>query len=194
MRVYRAIKRSLAMGRGLLVLMTLTVVFAVAEKAHADELMDQIKSLMTLIDKQSYQYPVKPDYQNSTYHHIIKKAADRYRLDPKLIQAIIHIESGSDPGAVSKKGAVGLMQLMPSTAREIGVTKPFDPYQNVMGGSYYYRKMLSLHNGNHRKALWSYNCGPGCVERDEVPRESKDYADRTLRMYRNLKRKETVKK
>ncbi len=166
----------------------MTVTLAKGE-THADDLLEKINSLISFLSKQSIQNPVGSRYARSKYYPIIRKAARQYMLDPFLIESIIEIESNFNPGAVSKKGAMGLMQLMPETAREIGVSKPFDPYQNIMGGSYYYRLMLERF-GNHRKALYAYNCGPECVNNGRIPRESKRYANNVIHEYKKLKRKE----
>jgi hypothetical protein len=90
----------------------------------------------------------------------ILKASERYKLDPALIASIIKAESAFDPKAVSWAGARGLMQLMPRTAAQMGVTNSFDPEQNIMGGSRYLRLMLNRFNGNVRLAVAAYNCGP----------------------------------
>jgi soluble lytic murein transglycosylase len=94
---------------------------------------------------------------------VITAAAVKYRLDPALIAAIIKAESAFDPRAVSWAGARGLMQLMPNTARQMGVTDSFDPEQNIMGGSRYLREMLNRFNGDLTLAVAAYNCGPDRV-------------------------------
>ena len=114
----------------------------------------------------------------------IQKAAARYNLPADLIRGVIRAESNFQPQAVSSAGAQGLMQLMPQTAGELGVTKPFDIQQNIDGGSRYLRQMLDRFDGNLTLALAAYNAGPGAVERYEgrVPyAETREYVQRVLR-------------
>lgn len=117
---------------------------------------------------------------------VIQPAAARYDLDPNLVAAVIWAESSGDPNAVSKKGARGLMQLMPATARELGVGNVLDPAQNVEGGSRYLRRMLDAHDGDLSLALAAYNAGPDAVRRyGGVPpyRETQDYVGKVIRVY-----------
>jgi soluble lytic murein transglycosylase-like protein len=112
------------------------------------------------------------------YDDAIAEAASRYRLDPNLIRAIIHAESAFNPFAVSSAGALGLMQLMPEVAEELDVLDPFDPRQNILGGSRYLRDLLDRHHGNVDLAVASYNAGPGAVARYRgIPpyRETRNY-------------------
>lgn len=95
---------------------------------------------------------------------IINDAARKYHLDPKLVEAVIKVESANNPNAVSDKGAVGLMQLMEKTADSLGVRNRFDPKQNIFGGSKYLRMMLDRFGGNIEHALAAYNAGPNAVE------------------------------
>jgi hypothetical protein len=114
----------------------------------------------------------------------IQKAAARYNLSADLIRGVIRAESNFQPEAVSSAGAQGLMQLMPQTAGELGVTKPFDIRQNIDGGSRYLRQMLDRFDGNLTLALAAYNAGPGAVEKYEgrVPyAETREYVQRVLR-------------
>ncbi|MGM0553110.1 MAG: transglycosylase SLT domain-containing protein [Pseudomonadota bacterium] len=117
---------------------------------------------------------------------LIRDAADLYDLDPALIRTVIHVESCFDPQAVSRVGAHGLMQLMPATAAELGVTDRFDPIQNIHGGSRYLAAMLERFDGNLDLALAAYNAGPGAVERHGgVPpfRETRTYIERIRTHY-----------
>jgi soluble lytic murein transglycosylase-like protein len=113
----------------------------------------------------------------------IQEAAARYQLPHQLIKGVIEAESNYDSTAVSPAGAQGLMQLMPGTARDLGVTQPFDIRQNIDGGVRYLRKMMDLFGGNVRKALAAYNAGPETVKRynGNVPfSETRQYVNRVL--------------
>jgi len=125
---------------------------------------------------------------SSDIHDIIKHAANQYRIDPLLIVAIIREESAFNTFAVSPKGAQGLMQLMPQTANELGVWKPFDPRQNVMGGTAYFRMLHDRYRNTH-KALLAYNCGPVRVDSGRVPGESIGYANRVIFRYKTMKKR-----
>lgn len=118
---------------------------------------------------------------------IIERHARGRRLDPLLVRALIQIESGYDPAAVSRKGAMGLMQLMPRTAAQLDVDDPFDPEANVRGGTEYLRLMLDVFEGDLALALASYNAGPEAVRRyGGVPpfAETREYLRRVLGIYR----------
>jgi soluble lytic murein transglycosylase-like protein len=111
------------------------------------------------------------------FESVIQEAAQRYRVDPGLIRAVIQAESGGNPLAVSRAGARGLMQLMPETAVELGVTNPFDPTQNIMGGTSYLRRLLDRYRGDMKLTLAAYNWGMGNLEKrpDAMPRETKNF-------------------
>ncbi len=122
---------------------------------------------------------------------VISRHADSYQLDPKLVRAVIQVESGYNPAAVSHKGAVGLMQLMPGTANQLAVDDPYDPDQNVRGGVAYLRRMLDRFEGRLELAVAAYNAGPGAVERHGgIPpyRETRDYVRKVLALYRGVDR------
>jgi soluble lytic murein transglycosylase-like protein len=112
------------------------------------------------------------------YDDIVDEAAARYKIDPQLIKAVMQAESAFNAMAVSPVGALGLMQLMPDVAKELGVTDPMDPRQNIMAGSKYLKQLLDSHKGNVRLALASYNAGPGNVAKYRtIPpfRETRNY-------------------
>lgn len=115
------------------------------------------------------------------YRDEILTAAKQYQLEPSLIRAVIHAESGFNPKAVSKAGARGLMQLMPATAKELGTPDVWLPRQNIQAGTAYLASLLQQFNGDKRLALAAYNAGPGAVSRYEgVPpfAETRAYLER----------------
>jgi soluble lytic murein transglycosylase-like protein len=95
---------------------------------------------------------------------IVEAAAERHKLDPALVKAVINTESAGNPLAVSRKGAIGLMQLIPSTAQRFGVGNPYDPVQNVEGGTTYLKALLDRYNGDLTKSLAAYNAGERAVD------------------------------
>jgi soluble lytic murein transglycosylase-like protein len=128
----------------------------------------------------------KQSYSHERYkiEKSIQKAASKYDLPPGLIKGVIRAESNFQVDAVSRAGAQGLMQLMPATAKELGVTKPFNIDQNIDGGAHYLRKMLDSFGGDVKLALAAYNAGPGTVRKyaGNVPfRETMQYVNRVLR-------------
>lgn len=124
------------------------------------------------------------------YEAIIHYYGVRYNIDPHLIRAVIRTESAFDPRAVSKKGAQGLMQLMPETARELRVGNPFDPEENIKGGTKYLRSLLNTFQQDVGLALAAYNAGPTLVKREKrIPRipETQQYVKKVLKFYRVYK-------
>lgn len=124
---------------------------------------------------------------HTPYWKIISRAGHLYKVDPYLVRAVIKHESSFNSRAVSAKGAQGLMQLMPQTAREVGVRNSFDPVQNIDGGTRYLRQMIDQF-GSLYTALLAYNAGPGKVSRGRIPSESHRYASRVLHSYYNERR------
>jgi soluble lytic murein transglycosylase-like protein len=124
------------------------------------------------------------------YNDAIAEAASLYKLDPNLIRAIIRAESAFNPLAVSRAGAVGLMQLMPEVAEQLDVLDPFDPRQNIFGGARYLRQLLDRHKGDLNLAVASYNAGPGAVDRyNGIPpyRETRNYVKKVNLFLKNSK-------
>lgn len=121
------------------------------------------------------------------YNRIIAKAADEHQLDPALIRAIIHAESSFRPQVVSKKGAVGLMQLMPQTAAFLGVQDSSQPEQNISAGSRYLAQLLKQHNNDTQLALAAYNAGASNVKRyNGIPpfAETQAYVERVVILHK----------
>ncbi|HLC16476.1 MAG TPA: transglycosylase SLT domain-containing protein [Thermodesulfovibrionia bacterium] len=112
----------------------------------------------------SSEYTNTNSYEPLSYQEIISMKSSKYNVHPDLVKAIIRAESNWNPMAVSRKGAKGLMQLMPGTASDMGISNPMDPEQNIEGGTRYISMLLNLFNGNLDFALAAYNAGPGAVK------------------------------
>lgn len=117
---------------------------------------------------------------------VIGQTSSQFKVDPKLVDAVVRVESGYNPRALSPKGAQGLMQLIPATAARFGVANPFDPGENVRGGVGYLRELLTEFNGNVPLTLAAYNAGEGAVEHyGGVPpyAETRDYVRKVTEIY-----------
>ena len=118
---------------------------------------------------------------------LVQQTASRFQVDPELIRAIIRVESGYDPKAVSSKGAMGLMQLIPATAQRFGVANPFDPKQNLEGGVNYLKYLLDLFGGDLSLSLAAYNAGEHSVQRSggvpAIP-ETQNYVRKVTNLYK----------
>jgi len=126
----------------------------------------------------------------SDFEGIIRKAGETYGLDAALIKAVIQAESNFNPRAVSKKGAQGLMQIMPENNRALNISNAFDPAQNIMGGAYYLKKLLIRYENRLSLALAAYNAGPEAVDRyRRIPpyRETQGYVRKVMGLYNRFK-------
>jgi len=122
----------------------------------------------------------------SHYNKIIHSKSRKYNVEPSLVKAVIKIESDGNSAAVSRKGAMGLMQLMPSTAKEMNVKNPFNPEENIEGGTRYLRYLLDKFNGDLTLALAAYNAGPKTIEKfGGMPpiQETRQYVRQILSIY-----------
>lgn len=159
--------------------------FSPAENKLSDNKIDSLRDI--------YQKLNSAADTDSNWENIIVQAGKKYNLDPNLIRAIIQVESGYNPNAVSHAGAQGLMQLMPDTAKEMNVTDVFNPEQNIFGGARYFREMLDRYRGDLVKALAAYNAGPEAVDKARgIPNytETQLYVPRVLNAYHAINKEE----
>ena len=126
-------------------------------------------------------------YSSQSFEDYIRQASDRYGIAFPLLKAIIKAESDFNPRAVSKKGAMGLMQIMPENIKAMNISNPFDPLENILGGARYFRKMLDRFEGHLSLSLAAYNAGPTAVEQynNQIPpyKETENYIERVLKFY-----------
>lgn len=137
--------------------------------------------------KSSYSQDYRSYYTSDEFNDIIEEAASANNVSSSLIKAMIKVESNFNPNAVSPKGAKGLMQIMPGTMRDLNIENPFNPYENVMGGSKYIRDLLRRFNNELTLALAAYNAGPGMVEKyKNIPpfEETIGYVQKVLHFHR----------
>ena len=129
-------------------------------------------------------------YATNKYDHFISDAAKQTGVDSRLLKAMIKAESDFDPRAVSRKGAMGLMQIMPENFKMLNLENPFDPRQNIRAGATYFQKLYERFNGKLALSLAAYNAGPTAVDRyKRIPpyQETEEYVRRVLRYYRTFK-------
>ncbi|MEJ2221986.1 MAG: lytic transglycosylase domain-containing protein [Desulfobacterales bacterium] len=131
-------------------------------------------------------------YSTNKYDHFISDAARQTGVDSRLLKAMIKAESDFNPRAVSRKGAMGLMQIMPENFKMLNLDNPFDPLQNIRAGARYFQKMYERFNGKLALSLAAYNAGPTAVDRyKRIPpyQETEEYVRRVLRYYRTFKQR-----
>lgn len=129
---------------------------------------------------------IRKSYPRNDYQAIVSEKAGKYELDPSLVHAVIKTESNGNPYAISRKGAKGLMQLMPGTANDLQVRNVFDPEENIDGGARYLRYLIDRFNGDLTLALAAYNAGPKTVEKSwSIPHipETRDYVRKVMALY-----------
>ena len=151
------------------------------------------KTVKVLKEQQSAAKPMKADdgaasfARSRDYSGYVQQAAAKYEIEPDLIHAVIKTESNGNQRAVSRKGAMGLMQLMPSTAYDMNVVNPFNPEENIEGGTKYLKQLLEKFNGDLTLALAAYNAGPKTVEKyGNVPpiSETRQYVKKIIALFK----------
>ena len=195
-------------GRGIkifkiVVLGTLFTLIAAVSSVHADIFMyideNGVMHFTNAPTSNEHEYKVyikektavsKNFYSTNKYDHFISDAARQTGVDSRLLKAMIKAESDFNPRAVSRKGAMGLMQIMPENFKMLNLDNPFDPWQNIRAGARYFQKMYERFNGKLALSLAAYNAGPTAVDRyKRIPpyQETEEYVRRVLRYYRTFK-------
>ena len=172
------------------IIITASLIFSIIPCAANADFLGAFDSLVEMFRVNTFSEKKYKTHRNNknVYWNIIVDASRHYDVDPYIIHCVIKHESYFDKNAVSHKGAIGLMQLMPGTAKSLGVVDPFDPVQNIYGGTLYLRKMLYMFDNDLRYALMAYNAGPGRVKINTIPKVSYAYAERIIRDYNAMRR------
>ncbi|MCD6486073.1 MAG: lytic transglycosylase domain-containing protein [Syntrophobacterales bacterium] len=184
------------------ILIAALILFTAAPSLYADIYMyvdeDGITCFTNLV-------PTTPKYQviikerkrftksrsTNRYDKHIKEASRMHGVSFPLLKAIMKVESDFNPKAISKRGAKGLMQIMPSNFKTLGISDPFNPRENIMGGALYFRQMLNRFNGKVHLALAAYNAGPDSVDRSGgIPpiRETENYVNKVMEYYKMFRK------
>lgn len=132
-------------------------------------------------------------YSHDTYDEMITEASRMHGISFPLLKAVIKVESDFNPKAVSRAGALGLMQIMPENAKAFGMRDPFDPRENILTGTQYFRELLERFNGKLHLALAAYNAGPTVVDRyNSIPpiKETEDYVEMVMKYFYHFKKKD----
>lgn len=151
---------------------------------HFSNVPTSVKYTAFMKEEASESFFIFPD---TRYDLVIAEAARENELSFHLIKALIHVESYFNPRAVSEKGALGLMQIMPENLEALSITNPFDPRENIHGGATYLKAMIHRFDGNLNLALAAYNAGPAAVEKyNSIPpyRETREYVQKVLELYK----------
>ena len=196
-------------GRGIkflqiVVFGTLFTLITAASSVHADIYMyideNGVMHFTNAPTSNAYEYKIyikekaavsKNFYTTNKFDHFIADAAEQTGVDSRLLKAMIKAESDFDPRAISRKGAMGLMQIMPENFKILNLKNPFDPWQNIRAGAEYFQKMYERFNGKLALSLAAYNAGPTAVDRyKKIPpyQETEEYVRRVLRYYRTFKK------
>ena len=163
-----------------------TAVSSIASRSYSRSEAGRIVGRSALTSTRPVRAPIAPTpvdrvsiERTERYGDLVDRHAHQLGLDGDLVRAMIYAESGGDRKAISQSGAIGLMQLMPETAGELGIADPFDADASIAGGSRYLRGLLDRY-GSTEVALWAYNAGPGAVARGHLPEETVKYVPRVL--------------
>ena len=181
----------------IVILCIVSVTFAAPSTLHADIYMyideDGVYNFTDAPPSPKYKLFIKernprPGKKNTLekFDKYIKEASKRHRISIPLLKAVMKVESDFNPKAVSKKGAKGLMQIMPQNYELLQIKDPFNPRQSIMGGAQYLSQLLDHFDGNVKLALAAYNAGPNTVERSRgIPpiKETKDYVKKIMKYY-----------
>lgn len=190
------LSRIMSSGGGALLLFVLTTIATPCAQADIYLYVDRNGVLHFTNTPTSSQYKVymsetpkyrKSVYSNASYDDVIAEAAKRNDISSPLLKALIHVESYFNPKAVSKKGALGLMQIMPENLALLDIDDPFDPWENIMGGARYLKSMIERFSGQLHLALAAYNAGPTAVEKyNDIPPypETQNYVQKVMKAFR----------